>query len=669
MSVPATLSSVPAVTPYIQYVATTGQTVFPYPFPITQDADLIVVINGVTQATDSGYTLTGQGSPTGGNLTFTLGRTSGDIVTLFRNIAIARLTQIAQNSGFSSTAFNAEFNNIYLLLQQLNESIGFCLQVPNTNSPTPSTTLVPANYANKYLAFDANGNPTPALLTSVGSLTQAIIAGLFQPQTQAEISAGVVPTSFVYPPLYSKRYGAVGDGVTDDTAALNNMLTVAKQKGGTCTLANGNYLVTAPLNLANIGAFQVILQGESQGQGIYNTTPTSGANLYGKTGTQAVIETQGSHRVTLRDFNIYSLAADASRSSVGIFQSRTTVQNSCQYHNYQRVGIFLASNSAANAGLGAVGLYNLGAEHGLYDLLVINGDTSLLMEDNNAYSYTPTYGTLSSIPSCSQNSFRQCAFVPVNGNVNNATRLSGVNTVSFIDCYWGNVAGSIGTVLDAFLITSTGALNEASDIFILGGSVENWNSFLQIGDNVTNLKIDLAFASPLSPGPIMHMNVNNNQVLRGADINFRNHGSGAIQLLGVGSATGDQIYGGRFVLDSGMSWSASTLSVTGSVINDMNTSPATVSLKSGSTYLLTNTNGVALSIGTSISTKLKGTATFVAATTIAVSLGVTLPTATYQVSLGGNAAGFVWVTGKSTTGFTINCSAANSNSTDWTLEQ
>src|SRR5207237_1175993 len=106
MTVPLSLSSVPAVLPYIQYVATSGQTVYPNPFPITQDADLIVVINGVTQPTDSGYTLSGQGNATGGNVTLNSGSTGGDIITLFRNVTIQRLTQIGQNSGFSSAAFN-----------------------------------------------------------------------------------------------------------------------------------------------------------------------------------------------------------------------------------------------------------------------------------------------------------------------------------------------------------------------------------------------------------------------------------------------------------------------------------------------------------------------------------------------------------------------------------
>lgn len=221
MAIPAVLSEVPNQTPYIQYVATNGQTVFPYPFAITQDSDLVVVVNGVTLNTDTGYALSGQGNDTGGNLTFTLGQASGAIITLFRDIVIERLTQFSQNGGFSSAAFNAEFNNLYLIAQQLEASVAQCLQIPNTNNPAPATTLTPANYANKYLSFDSHGNPQPAALTSSGSLTAAIIGNLLFKQTLLEANAGVVPVDFTVNPYIVTRYGAKGDGVTDDTAAFN----------------------------------------------------------------------------------------------------------------------------------------------------------------------------------------------------------------------------------------------------------------------------------------------------------------------------------------------------------------------------------------------------------------------------------------------------------------
>lgn len=178
MAVPLTLSSVPAQVAYAQYVATSGQTVFPYPFEITQDSDLVCLVNSVELDTDVGYSLSGQGDNTGGFLTFNTGQVAGTVVTVYRDITIARVTQLATNGTFFASNFNNEFNRIYLILQQLQAANGFALQVPNTNNPTPVTLLTPTNYANKYLAFDANGNPTAAVLTST-TLTQAVFNSFY----------------------------------------------------------------------------------------------------------------------------------------------------------------------------------------------------------------------------------------------------------------------------------------------------------------------------------------------------------------------------------------------------------------------------------------------------------------------------------------------------------
>jgi hypothetical protein len=206
--------------------------VFPYPFEITQDSDLIVLVNAVALNTDNGYTLSGQGAAGGGNLTFTLGQTAGTIITLYRNITIARISQLAQNGTFFSSTFNNEFNRIYLIMQQLQEAAGFSLSIPNTNNPAGTTLLTPALYANKYLSFDSNGNPTPAVLTST-SLTGALVTGLINPVLAIETAAGVSVTNTAYAPGVVDRYKTnTTPGTTDMSPALQAAINVALYANG-----------------------------------------------------------------------------------------------------------------------------------------------------------------------------------------------------------------------------------------------------------------------------------------------------------------------------------------------------------------------------------------------------------------------------------------------------
>lgn len=65
-------------------------------------------------------------------------------------------------------------------------------------------------------------------------------------RTAAEVSAGVTPTNYGYPPGNVKRYGALGDGVTDDTTAFTN--AKASNTYVYVPASTGNYVVAATVN-------------------------------------------------------------------------------------------------------------------------------------------------------------------------------------------------------------------------------------------------------------------------------------------------------------------------------------------------------------------------------------------------------------------------------------
>lgn len=332
MAVPLTLSSVPAQTPYVQYISGASQTVFPYPFEITQDSDLVCLINGVAQPTDGGYTLSGQGATNGGNLTFTIGQTAGAIITLYRNISIARITQLAQNGTFFAANFNNEFNRIYLIMQQLQQSLlpggvsSFALTVPNSNSPAPTTLLTPANYANKYLSFDSNGNPQPAVLTSLGTITTAILAPFVNlAPTAAETAASVSVINEAISPGNINRYGTnTVPGTTDMTTALQAAVNQQKHGGVAVYVPTGTYKITSTVSL--FAGCKITGDGWAAQSGAFNPVSGSILNYAGSSGTiflamEGVSPANYAEDLTLRDFAIYNSGGNANCTGIQLFNA------------------------------------------------------------------------------------------------------------------------------------------------------------------------------------------------------------------------------------------------------------------------------------------------------------------------------------------------------------
>lgn len=85
--------------------------------------------------------------------------------------------------------------------------------------------FVVSNTVYTFTLSDANGNVIDQAPYVNGiAINQALIGQLLWPRTAEEIAAGVTPANYAYPPGVPERYGAVGDGVTDDTAALTNCI-------------------------------------------------------------------------------------------------------------------------------------------------------------------------------------------------------------------------------------------------------------------------------------------------------------------------------------------------------------------------------------------------------------------------------------------------------------
>ena len=147
--------------PRDQYTATSGQTVFAYTFEITAESDIAVLQNGALLNLGSGageYAVTGVGSDSGGNITLVTGATAGDIITLYRDMALERLTAYTNGGDFLAADVNNDYDRLWLALQQGAADTDRSVRMPNSDSSAINMVLpVAASRAQKLLAFDSSG--------------------------------------------------------------------------------------------------------------------------------------------------------------------------------------------------------------------------------------------------------------------------------------------------------------------------------------------------------------------------------------------------------------------------------------------------------------------------------------------------------------------------------
>ncbi len=154
-------------TPRVQYTATSGQTVFAYGFPIFEDADLKVYVGSTLKtlgstAASSHYTVSGAATTSGGNVTFGAGLTAGDIVTIYRDLAVARASDYQTGGDLLAETLNDDLDKLVMMVQQseadvANRSIRFGQFV--TGLPLNEITDNATDRANKVIGFDSSGHP------------------------------------------------------------------------------------------------------------------------------------------------------------------------------------------------------------------------------------------------------------------------------------------------------------------------------------------------------------------------------------------------------------------------------------------------------------------------------------------------------------------------------
>lgn len=154
--------TVTAATTRNDYVATSGQTVFPYTFTALADGDIKVLKNGTALTLGAGndYTLSGIGSY-GGNVTLNSGAATGDKIAIYLDMDLARTTNYQNSGDFLALDVNGDFDALWLALQQGTTDIERTVRRPQVDPSTINMELpAAASRAKRLLAFDSTGAVT-----------------------------------------------------------------------------------------------------------------------------------------------------------------------------------------------------------------------------------------------------------------------------------------------------------------------------------------------------------------------------------------------------------------------------------------------------------------------------------------------------------------------------
>lgn len=154
------------VTRRVVYSGSAGVGPYSFSFEVLANTDIAVYKNTTLLTLTTDYTVTINSNGTG-SVTLVSAATGSDKITLVGDRPIARATDFVTGGDLFANTLNDEFDSLVIFSQQVDEKVARAIVAPVTD-PTDINMVLPAKAtrASKYLAFDADGNPTATAGTS-----------------------------------------------------------------------------------------------------------------------------------------------------------------------------------------------------------------------------------------------------------------------------------------------------------------------------------------------------------------------------------------------------------------------------------------------------------------------------------------------------------------------
>lgn len=227
-------------------------TAWVYPFKIPTIADVLVTVisaAGVsTQIPAAAYNISGVGTDAGGSVTYPLAGAplaAGASIVIERVLAMTQPTNLENQGSFFPNVVEDALDRIVMLIQQMAggvRDLDLAMLFPATDVNPVTTIPNQVARANKYLAFDASGNPIVLGGTASSPDVSAATVLAAGSTTARALSAWTSDWANV------RAFGARGDGVTDDTASIQAAIaSLTPANGGIVFFPAGVYLISGAL--------------------------------------------------------------------------------------------------------------------------------------------------------------------------------------------------------------------------------------------------------------------------------------------------------------------------------------------------------------------------------------------------------------------------------------
>ncbi len=326
------------------YTCNGTDTVFPYTFKIFASADLYVASvasTGVETQITTGFSVSGVGTSTGGNVTFSTAPVASTTLLIRRQTVQHQSTDLVPNARLNAASLENAYDKLTLISQdqqnQLDRTVKF-----KSNTAAGKTVTLPEPVAGNYLVWNTGGTALENSDSALGGLTLGTMAS--QNANAVAITGGTV---------VGITDLAVADGGTGASSASS-----ARTNLGLGTIATQNAAAVT----------------------ITDLTVTSGD------ATALTITTLGTTNATIGDVNLTS--GDATGLTV------TTLKLGGGAATVSTFGISLIDDAAASNARTTLGLGTMATQNSSAVTVDSLASEASDLTDTNLYSVTNNYGTI-----------------------------------------------------------------------------------------------------------------------------------------------------------------------------------------------------------------------------------------------------------------------------------